>query len=113
MTAEIGFAERFVCEPVDVPAASFDASVMAGGLPGVPSAFVWRGREYRVRSVLSCRRTLRRCRNGSGERYVGRHEFRVETECGMELTMYRLRSGSRRDKWTLLSIRGGLTEGPP
>ena len=107
-------AERFIGEPVDVPAAAFDASVMEGGLPGVPSVFVWRGREYRVSAVLSSRRTLRRCRNGSTERYVGRHEFRLQTECGMELTMYLLRSVSKRDKWTLFSMKNdskGISSG--
>jgi phosphoribosylglycinamide formyltransferase-1 len=77
---------------------------MAAGTPGVPTAFSWRGKEYRVRAVLGERKTFRGCRNGSDERYVDKHLFRVETESGEVMSLYRARTGSRGDQWILYTI---------
>ncbi len=78
---------------------------MAAGSPGVPSSFLWRGEEIRVKAVLSSAKTTRPCRNGSGERYINKHIYRVETEDGRIMSMYRRRSGSKRDAWTLYTIQ--------
>ena len=83
---------------------------MAAGSPGVPSAFVWRGKEIRVKAVLSSSKTTRPCRNGSGERYIDKHLYRVETEDGWIMNLYRRRSGSKRDTWTLYTIQNKAEE---
>ncbi len=97
-------AERLVSEPVVPVAGSFLASSMAAGTPGVPTAFSWRGREYRVRALLGERKTFRGCRNGSGERYVDKHLFRIETDTGEVMNLYRARTGSKSDQWILYTI---------
>lgn len=77
---------------------------MARGAPGVPGRFTWRGREYRVRSLLHVRKNLRPCRSGSAERYVNKHFYEIETETGERMTLYRTRSGSLKDTWMLYTI---------
>lgn len=98
-------AETLVSEEVTPVAGSFNASAMAAGEPGVPMAFAWRGREYRVKSVGESRKTLRPCHSGSGEKYVGKHYYTVETETGETMTLYRARTGSKGDGWILYTIR--------
>ncbi len=98
-------AERLVSEPVTAVPGTHNASSMASGEPGVPMAFVWRGREYRVSRVLSSDKTLRPCRNGSGESYVDKHLHTVETESGEIMTLYRKRTGSASDSWILYTTR--------
>jgi hypothetical protein len=97
-------AEALISEPVVAAEGSFDAESMARGEPGVPTAFTWRGREYRVRAVVNHWKTLRDCRSGSGEKYVGKHYFKVEADSGERMTLYRARTGSKNDSWILYSI---------
>jgi phosphoribosylglycinamide formyltransferase-1 len=98
-------AETLVSEEVTPVAGSFNASAMAAGEPGVPMAFVWRGREYRVKSVGESHKTLRPCHSGSGEKYVGKHYYTVKAETGETMTLYRARTGSKGDGWILYTIR--------
>lgn len=102
--------EQFISETIEPCGCVFDAEAMAAGSPGVPSAFVWRGKEIRVKAVLSSSKTTRPCRNGSGERYVGKHIYRAETEDGWIMNLYRRRSGSKRDTWTLYTIQNKAEE---
>ena len=102
--------DRLISEPVAPAAGSFDAAAMASGVPGVPAAFAWRGREYRVARILETGKSLRSCRNGSGERYINKHYYRVETESGETMTLYRTRSGSKRDSWILYTLRDAQGE---
>lgn len=102
--------EQFISETIEPCGCVFDAEAMAAGRPGVPSAFVWRGKEIRVKAVLSSSKTTRPCRNGSGERYIDKHLYRVETEDGWIMNLYRRRSGSKRDTWTLYTIQNKAEE---
>lgn len=95
---------QFVSERIEPCSADFDAAAMASGCPGVPLRFRWRGKEICVRSVLSSEKTIRPCRNGSSDRYIDKHIYRVETEDGRVMTLYRRRTGKRRDVWTLFTI---------
>ena len=97
-------AERLVSEPVTPAPGSFNAESMASGSPGVPMAFSWRGADYRVKSILGERKTLRGCRNGSTDRYIDKHFFTVETDSGEVMCLYRARTGSKLDKWILYTI---------
>ena len=96
--------EKLISEPVTPVAGSFNAAAMATGSPGVPMAFVWRGREYRVARIMAERKTLRGCRNGSGEKYIDKHIFTVKAESGETMTLYRARTGSKDDSWVLYTI---------
>jgi len=96
--------ERLISEPVSPEAGSFDSASMAKGMPGVPLAFSWRGTTYHVAKILETRKSLRPCHSGSGEQYVNKHFFKVETETGEIMTLYRTRSGSKKDSWTLYTI---------
>ena len=98
-------AEKLISEPITPVRESFNTTAMAAGLPGVPMAFVWRGKKYRVQNVLENKRTLRPCRNGSGEQYAGKHYFTVKTESGETMTLYRSRSGSKKDEWILYTMK--------
>lgn len=99
------FRERFVCETITPCGTAFDSGAMSQGAPGVPLRFLWRGGEVRVRGVLSTSKTLRACRNGSTDRYIDKHMYRVETDDGRVMTLYRRRTGKGRDKWTLYTIQ--------
>ena len=105
-------AERLVSEPVTAVPLSHDAASMASGEPGCPNAFVWRGTEYRVARSLASDRTVRPCRNGSGETYVDKHLHTVETESGEIMTLYRKRTGSPGDAWILYTVRQSNTRSP-
>ena len=110
--------ERLVSEPVVCAAGSFDANSMAAGIPGVPSRFAWRGKEYRVLRVLGTRKTFRDCHHSAGipaaarERYVNKHYVTVETVSGEIMTLYRTRSGSKKESWTLYTIKAAPTDCP-
>lgn len=102
-------AERLISEPVTPVTGSFNAASMAAGEPGVPMAFSWRGTDYRVARIIETRKNLRGCRNGSGEQYVNKHFSKVETETGEIMTLYRTRTGSKKDVWVLYTIETGKT----
>ena len=114
MTDGLG-GEKLISEEVSPVAGSFNASAMAAGEPGVPMAFIWRGREYRVKNIGESHKTLRPCHSGSGEKYVGKHYYTVETETGETMTLYRARTGSKGDGWILYTIRRNaeVKEGKP
>jgi phosphoribosylglycinamide formyltransferase 1 len=103
-TQNVRPTERLISEPVTPVAGSFNAAAMASGEPGVPMAFSWRGSDYRVKRVIETRKNLRGCRNGSGEQYVNKHFFTVETTSGEVMTLYRTRTGSKKDSWILYTI---------
>jgi phosphoribosylglycinamide formyltransferase-1 len=97
--------EKLISEPVTPVAGSFDAAAMARGTPGVPTEFIWRGTPYRVKNILGERKTLRGCHHGSGEQYIDKHFYDIETESGDRMTLYRTRSGSKKDSWILYTMK--------
>lgn len=96
--------QEFISEHITPLGSSFDSSSMARGEPGLPGVFIWRGKEYRVKTMIEAKKTLRSCRNGSGEQYINKHYYAFETESGEVMTVYRKRSGSKKDSWVLLTI---------
>ncbi len=99
----------FVSEPLTPLGGSFDTALMARGEPGLPQHFRWRRQEWHVAAVLETWKTHGDCRNGSDERYVRRHVFRVQTEEGPLLQIYfqrtmGRRSGKSRLRWWVYSI---------
>ncbi len=97
--------ERLISEPVTPVSGSFDAVAMAGGSPGIPKEFDWRGKRYRVEKILGERKTLRGCHHGSGEQYIDKHFYEIETDSGESMTLYRTRSGSKKDSWILYTMK--------
>jgi phosphoribosylglycinamide formyltransferase-1 len=96
--------ETLISESIVPAAGSFNAAAMASGIPGVPMEFRWRGDDYRVTKILDSWKNLRSCRSGSGEQYINKHFFLVETDAGAVMTLYRTRSGSKKDTWMLYTI---------
>ncbi len=102
--------ESFVSEPIAPESGTFALASMARGEPGLPAAFVWRGRQYAVAGVIESWKTTGADRSGGSERYVRRHWYRVRATTGEVMTLYFTRqpgagrSGARQ-RWTLFSVR--------
>ena len=100
--------ERFVSEVIRPVGAAWDTSRMAAGEPGLPSAFLWRGRTLKIASVLRTWRETGKCRHGSPELYVRKHWFEIATTDNSMLKIYfdrHARNGRKGDRWWLFSIR--------
>jgi hypothetical protein len=68
---------------------------MARGEPGLPQKFRWRQKEFMVAEVLEQWKDHGNCRNGSGERYVRKHGYRIRTADGTVMILYFQRSAGR------------------
>lgn len=99
--------DTFVGEAITPADASFSTSSMATGAPGLPGAFSWKGKAYEVTNILETWKQAGDCRNGSGERYIRKHWFRVSTAQGVEMKLYfeRQARSSGGSRWRLYSIR--------
>ena len=102
-------SESFVSEPITPLDASFDTAGMARGEPGLPHKFRWRKTEFAVARVLEQWKEHGNCKHGSGERYVRRHSYRIETTDGTVLRLYFQRSFGRakvgaQSRWWIQSI---------
>lgn len=101
-------SKEFVSEVITPVGSSFDTSSMAVGEPGLPMRFCWRGSEYQVARVLETWKTTGGCRHGSGERYVRKHWFRVETTDGSEMEIYfdrQARTRRPKQRWWLATVK--------
>jgi hypothetical protein len=103
--------ERFVGEPIEPDAGTFDTGRMAAGGPGLPQRFHWRGTEYEVAGVRKAWREtgpMKGSPRGQGERYVRKHSFEVRTTSGEVMTLYFERQArSAREKtrrWWLFTV---------
>jgi len=114
--------ETFVGEAIKPEDQSFSALSMATGKPGLPSFFSWKGGRFAVQAVLEEWKETGDCRNGSGERYVRKHWFRITTTDGQEMKIYfeRQPRSSGGSRWRLFSRRtapaigtGAKSEGQP
>jgi phosphoribosylglycinamide formyltransferase-1 len=103
----MGIMKRFVGEAIKPVAATFDTAHMASGGPGLPEMFVWRDARVRVARVLNTWRETAPCRHGSGERYVSKQWFDVQTEQGETMRLYferRARGRALSARWWLFSV---------
>ncbi|HKJ95076.1 MAG TPA: DUF6504 family protein [Gammaproteobacteria bacterium] len=80
--------ERFVSEAIKPVSTTFDAGRMAVGEPGLPAVFRWRGQDVTVSAVRRTWRETGPCRNGSGERYVRKHWYEIETTDHRTMRLY-------------------------
>lgn len=109
MAGACGMAERFVDEPLEPAAETADTALMAGGGPGLPRKFLWRGRTVEVAALLRIWSETGSCRHGSGERYVRKHWFEVETTDGATMKIYferQPRRGRKEPRWWLFTVSG-------
>ncbi|MFP4510755.1 MAG: DUF6504 family protein [Spirochaetaceae bacterium] len=97
-----GDGRRMVPEAIEPEPGSFMTESMATGIPGVPRRFRWRERTYTVARVFANRKDTGPCRHGSGERYVRRHFFDIETTDGDRMTLSVSR-GTKPD-WSVLVV---------
>ncbi|MEO6845810.1 MAG: DUF6504 family protein [Chthoniobacterales bacterium] len=87
-----------ISENIEPLEASFDATRMAMGEPGLPRKFRWRKEEHEVLEVLEHWKEYGDCTHGSGERYLRKHGFRVRTVDGLVLNIYFQRTFGRAKK---------------
>lgn len=106
--------KRFIGEALKPVKETFDTSRMAAGGPGLPREFIWRGERVHIAKVYKEWRETGPCRHGSGERYVSKHWFELETETGRVLTVYferRARGRTLSARWWLFSVDDGNVAG--
>lgn len=99
--------ERFVSEALAPVAGTFDTGLMAAGGPGLPRAFVWRGKTLEIAAVVRTWQETGPCHHGSPEVYVRKHWFEVRTRGGNVLRLYfdrQPRGGRGAARWWLFSI---------
>ena len=99
----------FISEAITPIKASFDASSMAQGEPGLPQRFRWRKKEFVVAEILERWKEHGDCRHGSGERYVRKHGYRIRTTDSTVMKVYFQRSVGRgkiaaKSRWWIHSI---------
>jgi len=98
---------EFVSEAIKPVVADADATRAPTGGPSLPHEFVWRGKPLHVASVLRTWRDTGACRHGSGEAYVRKHWFEVQTVSGRKAQIYferQARGRNRTRRWWLYCI---------
>lgn len=98
--------ERFLSEPLKPVAATCDTRRMAGGEPGLPSEFIWRGETITLGEVLRSWKETGPCSHGSGELYVRKHWYEVHSSHGT-LKIYferQPRGGRKGERWWLYTM---------
>jgi hypothetical protein len=99
---------RFVGESITPVMHGAAGAPVVPGEPIIPSGFTWRGREYRVESVLERWKESGPCRHGSPERYVRKHWYRIRMTDGTQMEIYFERqarsSRERKRRWWLFAV---------
>ncbi len=102
--------EQFICEKLTPVAGTANAAAMAAGAPGLPGRFTWRDRQYTVRGVLKTWKTSGACRNGSSEKYLRRHWYKIVTDPQAVMTLYCDRQAKDRKhpkaRWWVYTVEG-------
>ena len=99
--------EHFVSEAIQPVVETIDTTHMAPGAPGLPQQFRWKRQTINIVNVLKAWHAIGPCRNGSGETYVRKHWFEVETASGPRMKIYferQARSGRSKSRWWLFSV---------
>ena len=99
--------ERFIGQAIRPVEGTIDTARMAAGEPGLPRAFVWRGREIRIVKIIRRWKESGPCHHGSGEQYLRKHWYEVGSEADGVLKIYferSPRSRSKTSRWRLFSV---------
>lgn len=101
-------SEKFIGEPIQPAAGTFDTGAMSKGEPGLPQRFSWRDREYAITQVLDKWKETSPCRSGAREQYVRKHWYKVRTADHLIMKVYFERNplprGKARTRWWLYSL---------
>jgi len=100
--------ERLISEAIRPAPDSMDTARMASGQPGLPHVFLWRGKTVRIRKILRQWRETGPCRHGSGEKYLRKYWYEVETGTEGVMKIYFLKPGKGNSKdagWRLFSVK--------
>jgi phosphoribosylglycinamide formyltransferase-1 len=92
--------DEFIGDPLTPDAGTFDAGMMARGEPGLPRRFTWRGESVEIRATVRSWKETGPCSHGSGEHYVKKHWFEVQTNQGT-LMIYFERQPRGGPRWWL------------
>jgi phosphoribosylglycinamide formyltransferase-1 len=78
------------------------------GEPVLPSRFLWHQQEIQVALVLCTWKEDGPCRHGSGEQYLRKHWYRIQTGDGREMEIYFERQArsprQTKKRWWLYSV---------
>jgi phosphoribosylglycinamide formyltransferase-1 len=99
--------QKFVSEPIKPVIATTDTTTMATGGPALPHEFTWRGKTLKIATILRTWHKTGPCTHGSGERYVRKHWFEVETTSHQKAKIYferKPRSRKLTKRWWLFSM---------
>lgn len=110
---------HFISEPIQPIGPLADTAMMSRGLAGLPTAFRWRNREYRITELLARDKisTPEGGREGN-ELYLRRETFRVRLDDGSIADLYIERNPSsrtpagRRRRWYLFTLEPPTTPPP-
>ena len=97
----------FVSENIVPATPPAGTAAMAMGEPGLPESFAWRDEELLVTRVRRRWKETGPCSHGSGEQYVQKHWFELETAGGRVARVYFERKGrppNFKKRWWLYSI---------
>jgi hypothetical protein len=100
--------ELFISEAIRPDVGTLDTRTMAPGEPGLPTVFYWKDQTIRIARVLRTWRGTGPCHHGSGEIYVRKHWFEVETDTGQIMKLYferQARTKSKKQRWWLFTIQ--------
>jgi len=99
---------EFIGEELHPETGSADVAAMTRREPGLPARFTWRDTSYSIDGVISQWKTHGPCRNGSHERYLRRHWYKIVTTPPLVMTIYcdRQTRNPRRPKarWWVYTI---------
>ena len=98
--------EKFISEPITPTPGSFDTRAIARAEPGLPTHFTWRNTEYRVHDVLE-NWTTSTPEGGSGELYLARHWWRIQTTSQHIMKIYCERQTKHKNpkaRWYLYTL---------
>lgn len=95
-----------ISEALKPDLATADTSMMEVGGPVLPARFFWRKAPLDIAKVRRSWRETGPCTHGSGERYVRKHWYEVETadERVAQIYFERKLRGSRSKRWWLYTI---------
>lgn len=98
--------EQFISAAIQPVVGTIEAVHMDAGQPGLPRQFRWNRKTIEIVRVIGAWRETGPCRHGSGEAYVRKHWFHVETASGETMKIYCERQPrfKSRNRWWLFTI---------
>ena len=105
--------QKFISESIKPVNATTDTTAMATGGPGLPQEFTWRDKTLKITKVLDSWHETGPCTHGSGERYVRKHWFEVETSLHQKAKIYferKPRGKKLTERWWLFSIENNVNQ---